>query len=609
MAGRRGEVALLSLASAAWLCGCGAAATETGNAALQPSSLSIAGTVHGGQQPISGASVYLYQAGAAGPGVGASNLLTTSVVTDNRGGFKISGDFTCPAATTQVYLVAQGGNPGLASGATNPAILQMAALGDCGALNSNSFIQMNEITTVGAVWALQQFMGAGGIVGANPTNATGLRNAFASAANLVNVASGSTPGGTLPNGAVVETAKIVTLADAISVCINSDGGAPCTALFAVSGSGPAPANTLDAALSIVRNPAVHVLDVFNLTSALSPFQPALAAAPIDWTMSVAYQGGGLDLPTALGVDASGNVWVANYFGNAVSEFTTTGSPLAANGFAGPVQDVYGLAIDSASNVWVASRDTPYAVNTADGSLTVFNQAGQVISGSGFTGGGVYYPGSVAADPDGNVWIADYGDSAATLLTPSGSALSTGSGFGGSLTPFPLAIAVDAHHNAWLAVQGGATKIGPDGTVANYRCCGDPSGIAVDPGGNVWLADYYASRLVELSSAGAVLATPTMVGGLQYPQGIAIDSAGSVWATNYHGGSLTELAGYMSATPGAPISESAGFGSASGLVEPFGVALDASGNVWVTSAGTNQLVEIVGAASPIRTPLLGPPQQP
>src|SRR5580704_2135816 len=71
----------------------------------------LKGSVHGGQQPVYGAAIRLYAAGASGYGQGATNLLATPVTTDPAGGFNISGDYTCPSATTQVYLTATGGDP------------------------------------------------------------------------------------------------------------------------------------------------------------------------------------------------------------------------------------------------------------------------------------------------------------------------------------------------------------------------------------------------------------------------------------------------------------------------------------------------------------------
>ncbi len=46
-----------------------------------------------------------------------------------------------------------------------------------------------------------------------------------------------------------------------------------------------------------------------------------------------------------------------------------------------------------------------------------------------------------------------------------------------------------------------------------------------------------------------------------------------------------------------------------MLEAFALAIDASGNLWVTNFGNDTLTEFVGLATPVKTPLLGPPQAP
>ena len=111
------------------LAGCAGApvmtTTETQPAAVQGAALH--GMVHGGQQPISGAHVYLFAADATGYGKASDSLLTSSVTaqippggqdgsgnwyaaTSGTGSFSITGDYTCPSASAQVYLYAVGGD-------------------------------------------------------------------------------------------------------------------------------------------------------------------------------------------------------------------------------------------------------------------------------------------------------------------------------------------------------------------------------------------------------------------------------------------------------------------------------------------------------------------
>jgi len=569
----------------------------------------LRGRVFGGQQPVSGASITLYAAGSGGAGVGAYNLLTpNSVTTDGSGSFGITGDYTCPTATTQVYIVARGGNPGLAAGTNNAAMVLMAALGNCDALMSSTTINLNEATTAASAWALSQFLGSGAIIGSTATNATGLANAFAVANNLVNTSTGFAPGSTLPAGAVTETAKLYTLADAIASCVNSDGTAACTPLFAAATtSSGVPANTLDAALNIVKNPAANVAAVFSAAASRGPFQPALSAHPKDWTMSVTYAGGGLDLPGSVAIDSAGNAVVANYFGGAISKFSPAGVPASATGFPGTgLAQSYGIAVDGSDNVWVTNEQSVTGANNHhDGSISKFSPAGVEQSGYGYTVGGIYYPSAVASDTNGTIWIADYGSSSATLLNNDGTAISGSGGYAASALPFTSAVAVDANHNAWFAVQKGVASVTPAGVVSSFPCCADPAGIAVDPAGDVWVADYNASTVVELMPSGVVANRTVLSGGNGGPQGIAIDGAGNVWAANYYGNSLAELSGASASV----LSPALGYGLDAPLSEPYGLAVDASGNLWLSNAGSNTITQIVGLANPIRTPLLGPPAQP
>ncbi len=597
----------------AWtLCALTPALSGCGISDLQPAPVqgaAIAGRVRGGQQPVSGAAIQLYAAGLSGGGVGAVDLLAPHVVTtDATGFFTITGDYTCPSATTQVYLVARGGDPGLAAGQTNAALLMMAALGNCGSLTSSTNIVVDEVTTAAAAWALAQFMGAGAVVGASATNATGLENAFAVAANLADASTGAAPGSALPSGAAMETAKLNTLADVLAGCVNSDGGSACEPLFsAATVAGIAPATTLDAALNIVRNPGTNVGAVFSAAPAQGPFQPSLSAAPNDWTMSITYAGGGLNVPGGVAVDSGGNVAVANYFGGVLSKFSPSGVAAEATGIAGAgLSQSYGVAVDGSDNVWVTNEQSVTAAgNHHQGSVSEFSAAGAELSGYGYTSGGVYYPLAVAADSTGAIWVADYGSSSATLLNDDGSVVSGSGGYAASALPFVSAVALDAGHNAWFAVQGGAARVTAAGAVSSYSCCSGPAGIAVDAAGDVWVADYVASTVVELTSSGSLAHHTTINGGNGGPQGIAVDGAGNVWAGNYYGNSLVELSGANAAV----VSPAQGYGLDAPLSEPYGLAIDASGNVWLSNSGTSTLTEMVGMASPVRTRLMVRPVQP
>ncbi len=373
-------------------------------------------------------------------------------------------------------------------------------------------------------------------------------------------------------------------------------------------------------LNLVRNPATNVAAVFALASASSAYSPALAAAPSDWTLFVQYTGGGMNDPNALGIDSAGRVWVSNFF-SVASLFANTGIPVFAQGITGGgLYESYGMAIDANDNAWFVNQQSPGNVNGGNGTVTVLNPAGQPLSGSsGYAQGGLYFPVAIAFDSTGMAWIADYGDAHVTLLNASGVPQSGSTGYANSALAFPVAIAVDSKRNGWLAdfEANSVAEVSVDGLhVTSFACGNGPSAIAVDQSDNIWIANYGSNSVCLISSNGTTLSGSGYTGGgLNNPQGIAIDGAGVAWIANYRGPSLTELASVASGTPGQALSPASGWGSDASLLEAFGIAIDGSGNIWVSNAGKNALTgkntltEFVGLAAPVKTPLDGPVRVP
>ena len=324
-----------SVSLATVLTGCGLG-TPTVNQAIDGQSIS--GNVHGGQQPVSGATIQLYQVGTGGYGTGAAPL-GTATTTDANGNFSITKLYSCPSTTTLTYLVATGGNPGLGTG-TNSRIKLMAALGPCGNLSSGTFITLNEVTTAAAAYALSQYFtttyGTGSTDGFGSPNTTqalaGITNAFATAATLASTSTGFANTSLTTNGAggtltiTPEAAKLNTIADILAACVNSAGGtsgdgSSCGTLFADSGvTGTTPTDTLQAAVQLNLNPTSNnangstnnITALYGLVSASAPF-PGVATQPSDWTVGIQYTGTASTMfePQNIAIDATGNVWVVN----------------------------------------------------------------------------------------------------------------------------------------------------------------------------------------------------------------------------------------------------------------------------------------------------------
>jgi hypothetical protein len=320
-------------------------------------------------------------------------------------------------------------------------------------------------------------------------------------------------------------------------------------------------------------------------------------------------------PSALGVDSLGNIWVANYF-NVVSYFTNTGSPIFATGLTGnQLNESYGGAVDNTNAFWPVDEQSLGGFNGDNGSVDVFNTSGTQLGIMGI--GGLNFPLANAFDTAATMWVVDYGDSSVTVVKTTENPISTTSlpnaPYTSSQLVFPVAVAIDQQCNAFIANQATNTitkVIGDGSSFTSFIVGSGPSGVAVDESGNAWSANYYGNSVGLLSAAGAVLSgTGITGGGLSHPQGIAIDGAGTVWVANYRGPSLSELAGSTTSSPGAVLSPSAGWGPDAQLLETFAIAVDASGNLWVTNFGSNTLTEFVGMAAPVKTPLLGPVRVP
>jgi sugar lactone lactonase YvrE len=556
--------------------------------------------------------VQLYAAGTTGNGSAGTALLGSTLTTDAAGAFTVPAGYPCPAAASQLYVIVRGGQVGAAA---NAAIALATPVGACNQLASGAQFVINEVTTAATAWGLAQFLSASGNIGAASTNTQGLANAVATVANLANLTTGTSPGASFPPNGTSPAPKINSLANLLHNCTANDPRVGCNPLFSATtpSSGTAPSNTLDALLNLVRNPGSNagLLYTQSIVGAV-PFSPALTTAPSDWTMFLNYTGGGMNSPTSVGIDSTGNVWVASY-NSAASEFSPTGAPVFLNGITGGgLSESYGLAVDAQNNVWIPNE---MSVNSALGSVTVLNSAGQVISdATGYTAGGIAYPNAIAIDTNATAWVIDYRNQHLTLLSSTGQPLSGTTGYGPSTLQFPISLAIDASHNAWIGNSNGGTvtKVSPDGSqFTSYSCCNWAGGIAIDQRGFVWVANYQGNSISQLAGDGTVISNgyTDNQASIQHPQGIAIDGSGHVWVTNILGSSITELAGSAATSPGQILSPTAGWALDAGLSHGWSVAIDASGNLWVTNFTTNTLTEIVGLATPVKTPQLGPAQSP
>jgi streptogramin lyase len=598
------------------LAGCARMQSSGTSSMNSPQGAAISGRVHGGQNPIKGAHVYLMAVnttGYGGPGIAASSanksasVLTTGagqdslgyyVTTDSNGNFNITGDYTCPSTWAHPYLYAVGGDSG--SGA-NSAITLTAPVGSCP--GASEFITVNEVSTIASAYAFAGFASDPTHVSTSSSafDATAATNAANTILNLENPNTGlayaTTPGG---NGTVPQ-AEIDTLANILAACINSTGpgSTQCSTLFSnAMNGGTQPTDTATAAVNLAHNPGANAGNLFGLQTPSSPFQPVLASAPNDFTIAVFYAGGGMNDPLGLAIDGGGDVWTTNTNGgaNSLSEVSPVGVAISsAGGFTGGGLNVpYGIAIDSAGKVW--------AVNSSNNTLSEFNSSGTPASATAFSGAGLASPTNVCIDAGGDLWINNAFANNVSEFSSSGVA-ATNSPFSGGGINGGIDIACDAEGHVWIsnsnAVLGELTTSGGVVTSGGYTGGGlnQSYGIAVDGSGNVWTANSGNNSISKFNSSGVAQSGSSGYtgGGLTSPQYIAVDRAGNVWVANEGSHSISEFN-----SGGTAITGSNGYQLPTTAVTRE-LAIDGSGNIWATSYNVNILTEFVGLASPVVTP--------
>jgi hypothetical protein len=539
------------------LSGCGVI-SQTGAGAISapsdPESYNVSGVLHGGQSPIQGALVNLYVTSASASAYGSGATFIGTGTSDVDGNFTISPSATssnCPAGQ-QAYITAAGGYPSGNSNLANNSVLMMAALGDCGNVNANTRVVINEVTTVAAAYALSSFTvtaASGSLysanVGAPAANdastatvsaASGLAHAFLNAANLASVSVGSansqtanlSVAGTTLNG-TVPNAEINTLGDILQSCVNgATGNSNCVHLFSFtpSISGTAPTNTLQAMINLARNPYPSAsamtasAGLFGLVSASPAFLPNLSSQPPDWSLAVTYTGATLPVPYYLSLDANDTV----FYGSSVA---ATAVGLSAYGTSTPAFTAFtgsgtrGLAPDALGNLWVTTNSSNLLQYSA-------------MNGGAATATCCYVDlWGVTIDASNNVWLADV-----TTTTPNISENSYNAGTPATYTKkkltatfptfSPFALTIDAKQNIWVAA---------------YASSGTLAGVLPN------LSANSAPSAPSYTTSGTVISpiTATFASGAIKPYGVVIDASGDAWY-GLTGSNTTATAGVEEVIP-------------------------------------------------------------
>jgi uncharacterized protein (TIGR03437 family) len=356
----------------------------------------------------------------------------------------------------------------------------------------------------------------------------------------------------------------------------------------------------------------------------------------------------LAYPQDLAVDSAGNLYIADTNNNRIRKVSNgviaTLAGTATYGFSGDnglatsaqLNNPYGVAVDPAGNLYIADTFNNRVRKVSNRVITTVAGDGTVgFSGDNgpATSAQLADPWSVAVDSAGNLYIADYGNNRIRKVSNGVIATVAGNGTRGSLgdngpatsAQFygPAGLAVDSLGNLYIAdygnnrirkvsngviatVAGGGASLGDNGPATSAQLA-LPYGIAVDSGGNLYVADWGNNRIRKVSNG--VIATVAGNGTrgfsgdnglataaqLANPQGIAVDSAGNLYIADFgnasirkvSNGIITTVAG--NGTPG--FSGDNGPATSAQLYLPYGVAVDSAGNLYIGDSGNNRIRKV------------------
>jgi uncharacterized protein (TIGR03437 family) len=317
----------------------------------------------------------------------------------------------------------------------------------------------------------------------------------------------------------------------------------------------------------------------------------------------------LHLPMGVAVDAHFNVYIADTGDNTIREVTADGNIATVAGDSFPSYEGDGglaiaaelhspedVAVDSSGNVYIADTANAYIreITISTGEINFIAGDGSI----GFTGDGGYAtsagliaPFALALDSSNNVYFAENGDSRIREINVTSLDISTVAG-------------------------NGTAGFAGDGSTAGNAELNSPTGVALDSSGNIYIADSLNYRIRKVASGNISTFAgngtlsysgnggPAIQAQLNTPQGVAADGAGNLYLSDTlnnvvrkvsPNGTIANFAG----NGGAGSSGDGGAATSAQLNGPQGLAVDASGNLFIADT-LNAKVRKVSTSGVIST---------
>src|SRR5256712_269628 len=381
-------------------------------------------------------------------------------------------------------------------------------------------------------------------------------------------------------------------------------------------------------------------------------------------------GAQLNYPTSVAVDTAGNLFIADASNDRIRRVaadtgiisTVGGSGVTGfSGDDGQATDAelnfpYYVALDAANNLFIADTNNGRIRKVTATTGIIATVAGTGVTGASgddgpATSAQLWIPTGVAVDAAGNLFIADAGDHRIRRVAAGTGIITT---FAGTGTPgffgdggpaisarlwTPTSVAIDAAGNLFIAdadnnrIRQVAANTGIITTVAGTGIAGfsgdggpadraqlwTPTGIAVDATGNLWIADANNDRIRQVAADTGIITTVAGGGGssigdggpatgavLDVPHYGPVDAVGHPFLADQSNFRIRRVAadtGIISTVAGtrpAGFSGDGGLATSAQLSVPYGVAVDATGNLFITDQGNFRVRQVAASTGTITT---------
>ena len=441
-----------------------------------------------------------------------------------------------------------------------------------------------------------------------------------------------------PNGVGVDAAGNIYVADGSSRLIRKINSGGVVSTFA----GAAQANAF-----VFGDPQQVVVDPLNNVYVTDGLKNQVMKITSSGVISVVAGSGSQGSANGVGASASfnglvgitiggdGSLYVADSFNNLIRKISVYGYTIdktlpqgltfdPATGIITGTPTVASLATDYTITAYNAQGSSSSIVNIAVDNVTPIIGA-PILSYPSPQTYAVNTPIATLSprNTGGAVPAAIYGQ-VSTLAGSGAFGAVNGTGSAASFH-YPLGITVDGSDNLYVGDQGNSLirKVSPAGVVSTLAGSGrtgstngtgaaasfyDPYGVTVDASGNVYVADEGDNLVREISPAGLVItfAGSGVVGSsngtgtaatFNHPFGVAVDASGNVYVAEGANNLIRKItpAGVVTTFAGSGSQGSAdGIGTSASFYDPEGIAVDALGNVYVSDSGNERIRKITPA---------------